>query len=179
MTEALTVKHPDVQYSDLKKTAQDFRDEAAADRKRREDSWNRSDTDGFLSQWGSDLSARLSNAKADLLDNDRLAKFSGLFEGDRRVKAREIRTKFGSSWLLHEDEVDLIDRRGKVFLPWGPRSRIHKELGLSVRTELAPAWACFGGGEGKGLSGCHNVHVKTFRTGDKWGQDAVLAGEDK
>ena len=169
----LTATHP----GDVGKTAQDFRDDAKASRKRREASWNRADTDGFLSQWSSDLGARLSNTKADLLDSDKLGKFPGLFEGDRRVKAREITTRFGTSWLLHEDEADLIARRGKVFLPWGPRSRIHKSLGLSVRTELAPAWACFGGGEGKGLSGCCNVHVKIFRTGNKWGQDAVLADE--
>ena len=77
-----------------------------------------------------------------------------LYEGDRRVKAREITRSIGvrghrrcNFWLVHEDEVDLIKRirrerceehlRGKVFVPSNPRSRIHKALGLSVRTELA------------------------------------------
>jgi hypothetical protein len=160
------------------KTAEEYRAEATRSYERIRESRERFDTDGFLSNWASGLGANLANTRADLLDAGKVAKFPGLYEGDRRVKARTIRTKFGNSWLLHEDEADLIERRGKKFLPWGPRSRIHKSLGLEVRTEMAPAWADYGG-SGKGLAGASTVHVAVFRTGDKWGADAVLVNEEK
>jgi hypothetical protein len=159
-------------------TSDDYRAKAHEGYKEAEDSWNRCDTDGFLSQWSNNINARLNDRKADLVDAGNISKFTGLYEGDRRVKAKKIETKFGYSWLLHADEVDLVERRGKCFLPTGKKSRILKKLGLAERTETAPAWAGFGGG-GTGLAGCASVTVVTFRTGDKWGGDATLIIEEK
>jgi len=161
--------------SDL--TSAELRESAAVREQRAADSFKRCDTDGFVSQWASGITASLDRTKADLIDNDKLGEFNGLYDGDRRVKAKQIETKFGFAWLLHDDETDLIARRGKKFLPTGKRSRILKELGLVERTELAPAWACLSG-PGTGLAGATSVYVATFRTGCKWGSDAKIINEE-
>lgn len=153
-------------------TATELRETAARQDQEAAASFERCDTDGFLSQWASGINASLNRVKADLIENGKVDTFVGLFEGDRRVKAKEIRTKFGSAWLLHDDEQDLIRRRGRKFLPTGNRSRILKELGLRQANEEAPAWACISG-QGAGLSGAANSTVITFRTGCKWGTDAT------
>ena len=165
------------------KTAEEFRAAARAQLQEKEDSFQRCDTDGFLSQWASGLNAELNMRKAQITEAGMKAEFPGLWEGDRRVKARIIHTTHPrgwgeqSSWLLHEDEADLIARRGKKFIPtaWdnSPRSTLVK-LGLRQRTELAPAWAKMDG-RGTGLSG--QAWVANFRTGDKWGQDATVLPE--
>lgn len=154
--------------------AQTLRDEAAAHDKEAYDSFERCDTDGFLSQWASRMTAQLKRAKARIIENGGVSSFVGLYEGDRRVKAKVIETRFGSSWLLHEDEADLIAARGKPFLPTGSASRVLAALGLAERSEIAPAYAHVIG-DGRGLSGAANARVATLRGGDKWGQDAVLA----
>ena len=157
------------------KTANDFRNDAAAKDKEAFDSFERCDTDGFLSQWANGINAQLDRAKAAIVEDGKTAIFAGLFEGSRRIKARTIKTKFGTAWLLHEDEVDLIERRGKKFLPFGTTSRIHKDLGIRQGHERAPAWAVLAS-NGTGLSG--NVWVQEFRTGDKWGMDATEETDD-
>ena len=154
----------------MTKTAQDYRDMAKASRQRSRDSFDRCDTDGFLSQWCSDLSAREYDRKATILENDGKAEFCGLYEGERRVAAKLINGKFGTSWLLRDDEAERFGRR---FIPTGYRSRIQKQLGLQECFENAPAW-CKIGGEGTGLSGLSTAHVAVFRTGCKWGTDASI-----
>jgi hypothetical protein len=157
----------------MTKTANDYRHEAAENYRREQESFDRSDTDGFLSQWASSITGRLNEAKAKIKENGDKAEFVGLYEGNRRVKAKVIETRFGTCWLLHEDEEMLRARRGKPFLPTGKRSRVLKRLGLQEKPEEAPAWATLDG-NGTGLSGACSAYVKTFRTGDPWGTDAEM-----
>jgi hypothetical protein len=154
-------------------TAQQLRTAAAAHEAEAAASFDRCDTDGFLSQWAHGMNAQLNRAKAEIIENGGKDVFVGLYQGDRRVMAKQIDTKFGTSWLLHESEEALIAVRGKPFLPTGPNSRVLASLGLSERQEEAPAYAVIGG-SGKGLSGAATAFVTTRRAGDKWGQDAVL-----
>ena len=132
----------------------------------------RKQMDGFISRWASGITGQLDSEKEAIARAAGISDFPGLFEGDRRVKAKIITTKFGDCWILHDDEVDLIARRGKPFLPVGKNSRVHKDLGLRQGIETAPAAATLTG-NGRGLSGAHSVHVLTFRTGCKWGSDAT------
>ena len=152
-----------------KKTAEEFKVSAADHFDAAAESFERCDTDGFVSQWAHGICGERDRVLAQIVEKDKTAVFVGLFEGNRRVKARTIETQFGTSWVLHDDEVDLIAKRGKVFLPYGYNSRILKNLGLEQRDERAPAWAKLDG-RGTGLSG--RVWVAIFRTGDKWGPDA-------
>lgn len=146
-----------------------LRQQAAAHEAKRQESFERCDTDGFLSQWASGLNAQLRNRQADILESGGKTRFVGLWEGARRVKAREIETQFGDAWLLHEDEARLIKARGKKFLPTGHQSRVLKKLGLHEAYEMAPAAAKLDG-RGHGLSG--SAWVACFRTACKWGGEA-------
>lgn len=154
----------------MEKTAADYRAEAAACWKQKEDSFDRCDTDGFLSQWASGATAMLCNAKADILDAGGKAEFVGLYEKEsgRRVMAKIGWNKYNGHvsyyWLLHNDEASLIEQRGKKFLPCGKKSRILKALGLEERDELDQAWA----EHGEGYSG----RPRIYRCGDKWGATA-------
>lgn len=150
----------------------DYRAKAAAARQAERDSFDRCDTDGFVSQWVSGLSARKYDLMASIEENGGRHEFLGLYQGERRVKARMIFTRFGSSWLLHEDEVELIQARGKKFMPTGFNSRILKQFGLEERWEMAPAYATYSG-NGTGLSGLASCSVVAVRKGCKWGSDAV------
>lgn len=151
--------------------AREAREKAALAAKRRQESFDRSDTDGFLTQWALGYTNQLEKRRCKILENEGKSEFLGLYEGDRRVKAKMLEGEWGYYWLLHESETDLIARRGKPFLPTGHKSRVQKNLGLSERKEMDWAWAKLDG-KGTGLSG--SVWVSTFRTGDEWGQDAVL-----
>ena len=115
-----------------------------------------------MTEW----SRRAGELRSELEQSDGLGEFAGLYEGNRRVKAKIIDTQFGSCWLLHEDEQKLIALRGKVFLPIGQKSKVLRGLGLDQRFELAAA----------GVE--HPRYAKGFlpglyRKGDKWGLDAV------
>lgn len=159
-------------------TAAEYRQMAQERRERSAESFERCDTDGFLSQWASDLTAQQYDLQADILDNGGRSTFIGLYEGERRVKARFITTQYGTSWLLHEDETDLIQRRGKKFLPTGDNSRVHKKLGLSEEWELDFAKADIVGG-GTGLAGAASCRVAAVRSheADRWGGTAILPKE--
>lgn len=158
--------------------ANEHREAAAACRKRSSDSFERCDTDGFLSQWASDLTANEHLLQAEILDNGGMATFTGLYEGDRRVKASivSVYNKFQfqnePKWVV-EDEDPIAAKR--KWIPTGDRSRIQKGLGLAERLETAPARAAIRG-SGRGLSG--TAWVATVRTGCRYGSDAQrLEGE--
>jgi len=155
--------------SDLITQAEALETEAREATQRAHDSFERSDTDGCLTQWAAGITADLRRVQARILRDGGNASFCGLYEGDRRVAARLITTQFGTSWLLREDEAL---RFGRKFIPEGDNSRVQKTLGLHEATETAPA-AAKTASNGTGLSG--NVWIETYRTGCKWGSDAVKA----
>lgn len=163
-------------------TPEALRAEAQRCREQAEESFQRSDTDGFLSQWALGLSAQKADAQAKIAEAGGKAVFTGLYQGDRRVKAKLISQPafnapwvFEDVWLLDKSETDLIASRGKRYIPTAPYgagkvSRVQKALGLSERQEWAPAKADIVG-RGTGLSG--TAWVETVRAGDEWGGDAT------
>lgn len=153
------------------KSAEFYRAEASKCRARAHESFERSDTDGFLSQHSSNLMALLYDKQANIAENGGYDCFNGLYEGDRRVRAKIIETVYGRCWMLDENEIDLVRNRGGMFIPIGSNSKVQKRLGLSERAELAPAWAKLAS-NGTGISG--NCWIYTFRTGCQYGSDAVL-----
>ena len=120
----------------------------------------------------------LDDTKANICENLGKDSFLGLYELDRRVKAKLIWVKdqysYGDKalWLLHDDEQVLFG--GKKFLPsnyGNGRSRILNSFNLKERYEDDDAWACFS----KGWSSTPNI----FRVGDEWGATAELIKEDQ
>ncbi len=143
--------------------------------KRREESFARSDTDGFASQAASGLTAGKENLAAEIAEDGDRAQFVGLYEGNVRVVAKLIDAAYGRCWLLHDDEAERFGRR---FMPHNARSRIQKKHGLREAMEWAPAYAAIGGG-GRGIAGMASCYVTARRQGDWYGQKAELVEDDR
>ena len=154
-----------------KATGDEYREEAARNRREAQESFARCDTDGFASQYASGISARLADAKARLADQGWEDEFPCLVdEDDRRIDAKLIDGKYGPVWLLSDAEEATFGRR---FVPAERRrgkrtSRVQKALGIRESTEMAPANACLDCPPGaKGFSGMTSVYVRVFRTDGK------------
>lgn len=147
------------------------------------ESYERCQEDGFLSQWASGVNANLADEKAKIAYNGGKAEFQGLYQGDRRVKAKEVVVddKYcggqKSIWLVHEDE----QANGlPKWIPYGPRSRKQKQFGLCQKTEMDYAWAKTHS-TGYGLAGCASVRVikvRDYKRADEWGATATLVKQD-
>src|SRR5574341_194423 len=87
------------------RTPEQWRAMAAESRKRSADSWERSDTDGFLSQWASDTVAREYEAWAELAESNYQAEFPALFDLDGNpLDARQIESRYGWCWLIKNSD---------------------------------------------------------------------------
>ncbi len=154
----------------MEQTPATLRAEAQAARTEAQASFDRCDTDGFLSQWASGLTAQLKNAQANILEAGGTHCFWGLYFQGQRVAAKQIEGQFGVVWILRDDEAAKF---GRKFIPvsYG-KSRVQKKLGLVELEETAPARADIKG-RGYGLSG--TAWVAVLRTGDEWGLDSILS----
>jgi hypothetical protein len=142
-------------------TSTQLRSKAQQCRQESIDSFERCDTDGFLSQGANDIMARVYATQADIVENGGKAVFTGLYDGNRRVIAKTIETQYGWTWLLDESEVS---QYGRKFIPRGSASRVQKQLGLCERPEMQQAGAKCGG--------WYSVHV--YRKGDQWGRESEV-----
>jgi hypothetical protein len=146
---------------------------AAQHRQEAQDSFDRCDTDGFLSQWAHGITAQKAELQAEILRDGGLAEFPALYDLEgARVPAKLITVKdkfrFGrpkSLWAL----IDPANPNGKYlgFVPRpsrGVRSIANlRAKGYVEGTELAPAEADIVG-TGTGLSGsAWAVKVRTDR----------------
>lgn len=143
-------------------TAEELRAQAARHEQDAADSFERCDTDGFVSQWASGLNAQVARANADIAEAGGVATFERLYlrrlDGER-VDARRVKTRFGLRWRI--DETD-------EWLPYRPaRASTLEKRGYVEETEyaVAPAKAqTWAPGNARGLSGATSVQVVTFRT---------------
>lgn len=140
--------------------AEKFEQQAADCLKREAESFERCDTDGYLSQWASSVMATNYKLKAEICRAGGVSEFNGLYKGEQRLKAKVINGQYGHVWLVHEDDQELA---GRKFIPTGSRSKVQKELGLCEKPELASAWV--------------TKDNRVFRTGDEWGTDALLVNQ--
>jgi hypothetical protein len=182
------VKHTD------KLTAQEHRVRAAASEESAAASFERSDTDGFLSQWASGITAQEHRLAADLLEEGGKSNFAGLFDAQgRRIKAKLVQIEdrykgYGtrSLWLVldaNDKALAWIPRQysRRVNRKTGdledvqpsPRSKMAK-LGLHEAYEMAPAMAKIVG-SGKGLSGAASARVAAVRTDQGYPEGAIVA----
>jgi hypothetical protein len=152
-----------------KLTADEYRQMAARNIQDREDSFDRCDTDGFLSQWASGISSNLNQTLAELADAGWVSSFPGLFNAKtgERVPAKIIQVRdryrgfgksFRSVWAIVDPKTDKFTG---IFLPVGENSRKQKQLGFVEKQEMAPAYAKITG-SGYGLSG--SAWVIVYRT---------------
>tara|TARA_R110002153_G_scaffold203824_1_gene356718 strand:- start:7593 stop:8087 length:495 start_codon:yes stop_codon:yes gene_type:complete len=78
------------------------------------DSFERCDTDGFMSQWASGCNAAKKRLQADIEDNDGLADVPALFDLDGGlIPAKLIDTRFGTSWGIFKS-WDALNGSGDI-----------------------------------------------------------------
>lgn len=142
-----------------------------------EESFQRSDTDGFLSQWASTIQAQKNDANARLLEEaGGYAKFPVLVYEGRVVaeKVYEFADKFAPSWsgatiYRWKLPADLADKLGRKWIPQGSKSKIQKQLGLTEEYRWFPAVAIITTGNRKstGLAGAANAYVTVVKRGEE------------
>lgn len=112
-------------------TASELRQRAADKRQRAAESWERSDTDGFLSQWAATVSADLDDRNADTLDNGGWGTAVQLVDEDyEAVPARIIRTIHGHRWAVFATFEDCN----------GPTGDIIQWVGCGERAQAAKGY---------------------------------------
>ncbi len=86
------------------KTAAEWRNSSAASRQRSADSYERSDTDGFMSQWAADTMAQKYALCAELAENDGKAEFRVPFDLEKGevIKGKWVQGKYGNAWVTEE-----------------------------------------------------------------------------
>lgn len=82
-------------------TPEQLREEAKRLNQASRESFERSDTDGFLSQWASDITASKKRLEANLIEAGGVAEFPALFDnkGNLIADAREVHTRYGWAWV--------------------------------------------------------------------------------
>jgi len=73
------------------------------------DSFERCDTDGFLSQWASDQMAGKYRLMAQLAEEDGMWTFRTLGLNGALVPCREIKTRYGWKWGVYATFQDALD----------------------------------------------------------------------
>ena len=146
-------------------TAQVLRQRAAAHRQDAADSWERSDTDGFLSQWSSGLQASVAELAAQVAEAGGRMPQTALFDLDGNlVAAKIVPTKFGTAWMLLDGDNGFESQ----CIGWVNRSRAAKaktrnanmaKRGYAEGIVLAPVRAQICGGSGTGLSGAASCYA--------------------
>jgi hypothetical protein len=160
--------------------AQALRDQAAAADKRAADSFDRCDTDGFLSQWASNITARKLRMEAALLEAGGTHTFQGLFNAaGERVQAKQAKCPaynggYETKWLVFGGGGRVAHWVAIPQHPEAPSKRSKMgQLGLHEEPEEAPA-KIETKGSGTGLAGAASVYVGYTRTDGGHPADAVL-----
>lgn len=140
-------------------TAAELREAAAAKQSEAYESFERCDTDGFLSQWASGLTAQQLLRQAYIADNGGMAEFLCLFTlTGEWVPAKSITTRYGTRWMVLDSDGNATGQ----FLPYLPaRRRTLADKGFVEGLALWPARAVLMGNGGTGLSGAASVRVVT------------------
>jgi hypothetical protein len=140
------------------------------------ESFERCDTDGFMSQWAHGLSAEQKRLQADIEEDGGRATFLALFDTDGElVPAKWIETRYGLSWALLESD----DPRSR-FIGWFNPSKASdaKEArrrdaakGFYVGYVKAPARA-----ELRGGNAC-TVRAVPVRTDGGFSRDVIVVDD--
>lgn len=147
-------------------TAAELREQAAQHERDAAESFERCDTDGFVSQWASGLNAQAARTNAMIAENGGLATFVrtrlvSIETGEPVEDARKVQTRYGAKW-----RIDSTDE----WLPYAPaRESTLAKRGYREVDEFAtaPALAKLAAPKGaRGLSGATSVYVAVVRTDD-------------
>ena len=150
-----------------------LRAEASQHEQDAHDSFERCDTDGFVSQWASGITGRQKRAQADIIDAGGVSDFPALFDLDgQRVPAKLIDGRYGMCWALVEAGSDRFT--GEFVSAFPKRESTMAKKGYVEGREIAPAKAVIAA-NGTGLSGAASAYVRVVRIDDGTGQDERVA----
>lgn len=160
------------------KTAADFNADAARHEDDARESFDRCDTDGFLSQWASGVNAQVARKNALIAENGGVATFWAyrVFDLDGRERSfRRANTRYGFKLVVET-------ANGEVWIdPEAKRPATNRAKGCIVTKEefVAPAHARTWSPPGaRGLSGCTSVQVVTFPDDHKLKFDGLVGAGD-
>lgn len=152
-----------------------LRQEADALDQSAEESFQRCDTDGFLSQWACNITARLKRAEATVAENGGMAIFPALYDlKGNRAKAKLIDGLYGRCWAFVGDDGRFT---GQFISAFPKRESTMTKKGYQEGNEWAPAKAVIDG-KGTGLSGAASAYVTVKRTDNGLGDDPRCRKEE-
>lgn len=145
-------------------TPEQFKAQAAQHEADAHESFERCDTDGFLTQWASGINAQVARANAEIAANGGTATFwrykvISVATG-KTLNFRRANTRFGFKLV-----VEMADGSEVWIDPYAARESTNTRKGVSVGREEftlpahANTWAPSGS---RGLSGACNVTVRIF-----------------
>lgn len=136
--------------------AQELREQARRMEQEAVESFERSDTDGFLSQWASNISASRARLEAALIEDGGMTETTALFLLDGTLAStHKGEGQYGPYWVLNDEAAERLGRR---FLSTSQaakpevRSRNNAKKGVAVGRIRVRGEAVIEG-RGRGLSG--------------------------
>ena len=164
--------------------ADDLRDLAAKADRAAADSFERSDTDGFVSQAASGIMAAKYRAQADLEEAGGLMEYRVPFLLDGTIASTHLAYgQYGAYWVLNDDAAKVI---GKRFLNESNandakrRYNANYKKGVTFGTIRVKGYVTLSGGSGTGTSGMCNVRPVTLPVTDdlRYGRYTVVATDN-
>ncbi|MFS0885076.1 hypothetical protein [Aeromicrobium sp. 179-A 4D2 NHS] len=166
-----------------KTEAETLRDEAAAKEREKHDSFERSDTDGAVSQWASGISADRLRLEAQVVEQGGVHEFRALFDLEGNlVPAKNVQTRYGYAWAILSDPDD----PNSDVTAWVNESKARKgaqrrktmeKKGYREGIVKAPA-KVMTGGSGTGLSGALTVSNYIGRADGGFSRDVEIVSTD-
>ncbi|QBZ72150.1 hypothetical protein SEA_KRADAL_264 [Streptomyces phage Kradal] len=156
--------------------AAELREIAKGNDREAADSFDRCDTDGFLSQWASGITAEKYRLRADVAENGGMWSFPALFDLEGNlVPAREVHGQYGVFWSLLDAEGN---RTGKTFnesRAQNDKVRVRNDAkkGYYVGAVLAPAYVVTRGQSATSVA-CH-----IERSDGGWDPDVMVIDNGK
>lgn len=148
-----------------KTKANNLRTEAAQHDREAHDSFERCDTDGFVSQWANGLTAQQKRLEANLIENGGTTEIVGPVTADGEpVRWKVVDTRYGTRWLVLDDNDDAVDWLDVTVKNFATLRRKGYSLGQYRVKGIAEI---VGGGRGlAGAANCYAAIVPWFATTD-------------
>jgi hypothetical protein len=144
--------------------AQELRAEAAKHYADAAESFERSDTDGFVSQWASGIMGRKAELQAKIAEAGGTAEFPALFDlAGQVISTHRAYGQYGAYYVLNDEAAEKFGRRfisASNAQKDGTRRANNAKKGISEGTIRVRAYADTHG-HGTGLSGALSVSVIT------------------
>ena len=129
-----------------------------------QDSFERCDTDGFVSQWAHGMLGDEARLQAQIDERGGVWDFPALFSlAGERADAKLIKGRFGMCWAFLNPAGEFT---GQFIAAFPKRESTMRAKGYYEGTEVAPAKATLVG-SGRGLSGACSVRACVVRTDGK------------